>query len=221
MKKFITTAALCSLLASSTVAFASEGVLPEEPCVGVEQTAQVIDQPLMMVDLKDGEQIPVSVSDKQLIVNGKTLDTKPIVINNTILVPARAVSDELGFKIIWDPDKYEANIVGDGMQSTVTVGENLYQATSTVAIGATAPTQFGAPPVLVSNTLYVPANVFLILQGNDPNAVIVSEDNITINHVNGADSKIVMDKQDLKDLVVKDADKYVGTKLAVQEKTEK
>lgn len=218
MKKLIASALLCGLVASSSVvAMASEGVLPKEPCVGTEQTAvaQPVDQMLMTVAAKDGKQLTASVLEKQLIVNGKTLDTKPIVINDTILVPARAVSDELGFKITWDADKYEANIVGDSMQSTVAVGEDLYQATSTIAIGATAPTQFGAPPVLVNNTLYVPANVFLILQGNDPDAVVVSENNVTINKI--VDDKIVVDKQALNDIVIKDADKYASTKLAVQE----
>lgn len=181
MKKFITSALLCGLVVSSSVvAMANEATV--EPTAAVEQTVvQPSDQALMMVDTKDGKQVAAAVLDKQLIVNGKTLDTKPITINNTILVPARAVSDALGYKITWDADKYEANIVADSMQSTVTVGEDLYMATSTVAIGATAPTQFGAPPVLVNNTLYVPANVFLIVQGNDPDAVVVSEDNITIN----------------------------------------
>lgn len=220
MKKWFTSALLCSLLASSAVAFASEGVLPKEPCVGVEQKAitEASDKALMVVDTKDSEQLTAAVLDKQLIVNGKTLDTKPIEINNTILVPARLVSDELGFKITWDAAKYEANIVGDSMESTVTVGEDLYQATSTVAIGATAPIQFGSSPVLVSNTLYVPANVFLILQGNDPDAVVVSQDNITINKIAKKENTVIVTKQDLENMTTKDADKYVAQSLAKADK---
>lgn len=215
MKKWFTSALLCSLLASSAVAFASEGVLPKEPCVGVEQKAitEASDKALMVVDTKNDEQLTAAVLDKQLIVNGKTLDTKPIEINNTILVPARLVSDELGFKITWDADKYEANIVADKMQTTVTVGEDSYQAISTIAIGATAPMQFGAPPVLVNNTLYVPAKVFRIIQGNDPEAIVIADDSVTINNTDKADI-VTVTKQDLEKLVTKDAEKYVDTNLA-------
>ena len=123
--------------------------------------------------------------DKQstIVANGQTLTAFPYEINKTTLVPARAVSDALGFKIDWNQTAQTATITGDAMQMTVKVGQDSYMATSTIAIGTTAPAELGAAPLLINDSLYVPAEIFRIIQGNDPQAVQQLDHQIIINKV--------------------------------------
>ena len=124
-----------------------------------------------------------NIRQQKIIINDKVLQDFPVSINNCTLVPAREVSDNLGFKISWNKEEQSATINSDTMESTVYLGVDMYSAHSTVAIGATAPIKFGVAPILINNKLYIPAEIFRIIQGNNPNAVLIDNDKIIINHV--------------------------------------
>ncbi len=119
----------------------------------------------------------------EIIVNDKKIDNYPYTINNCTLVPAKAVSNALGFTISWDGQTQSATIKGNYMESTVTVGQDSYVATSIVAIGMTKPTSFGSGPILINDTLYVPAELFRIMQGNNPEAVKIVDNQVIINRI--------------------------------------
>lgn len=110
-----------------------------------------------------------------IIVNDTKLQQYPITINNCLLVPARAVSDQLGFTINWDNDTQSATIIGKTMKTKVHIGQDLYFASSISAIGMTNPTPLGAAPVLINNQLYVPAELFRLIQGNAHDAFTLKD----------------------------------------------
>lgn len=69
------------------------------------------------------------------------------------------------------------------MKTTQYLGVDFSNAVTIIpgATGMTAPTSFGAPPVLVNNTAYVPAEIFQIIQGNNPDTLVVTDTTIEIN----------------------------------------
>lgn len=118
-----------------------------------------------------------------LMVNGKTLEAKPLLINGCVLVPARAVDDALGFETLWNGQDQSVTIKGTHMQTVQYLGIDYSNAVTTIpgAVGATSPTSFGAAPILVNNTAYVPLEIYMIIQGNNPEAVTVTDSAIEIN----------------------------------------
>lgn len=119
----------------------------------------------------------------EIIVNGSKINAFPIMINDCTLVPARDVCKNLGFSITWNNNDQTATINSKNMQSTVKLGQDLYTAQSTIALGMTAPTSFGSGPLLINNKLYIPAEIFRILQGNNPNSIIYTDHQIIINTI--------------------------------------
>ena len=123
------------------------------------------------------------VIQQSIIVNSEKINDYPVIMNDCILVPARSVSDKLGFTVTWDRENQSATVESDTMKCTMTVGEDLYSAVSTTAIGMTAPTKLGSAPLLINNNLYIPAEVFRLVQGNDPNALTITDTQIIIKNV--------------------------------------
>ncbi|WP_296895924.1 copper amine oxidase N-terminal domain-containing protein [uncultured Megamonas sp.] len=119
----------------------------------------------------------------EIIVNGTKINAYPIVINNCTLVPARDVCKNLGFTISWNNNEETATINSKNMKSTVKIGQDLYTAQSTIAIGMTAPISLGSGPLLINDKLYIPAEIFRILQGNDPNCLVYTDHQIILNTV--------------------------------------
>ena len=107
----------------------------------------------------------------------------PIIINDCTLVPARDVCKNLGFTISWDSDEQTATINSKNMQSTVKIGQDLYTAQSTIALGMTAPISLGSGPLLINDKLYIPAELFRILQGNNPESLIYNNHQILLNTI--------------------------------------
>ena len=117
------------------------------------------------------------ITPQTLVVNGKKLDVHPLQINHCLLVPARAVSDALGFTTTWHADEQSVTIIGSSMKTTQYLGVDFSNAVTTIsgADGMTSPPSFGAPPVLVNNTAYVPVEIFKIIQGNDPSTLTITD----------------------------------------------
>lgn len=119
----------------------------------------------------------------EIIVNGTKINAYPIIINDCTLVPARDVCKNLGFTIIWNKNEETATIRSKNMESTIKIGQDLYTAQSTIALGMTAPTSLGSGPLLINNRLYIPAELFRILQGNNPESLIYNNHQIILNTI--------------------------------------
>ncbi len=98
-------------------------------------------------------------------------------------MPARDVCKNLGFTISWDSDEQTATINSKNMKSTVKIGQDLYTAQSTIALGMTAPISLGSGPLLINDKLYIPAELFRILQGNNPESLIYNNHQILLNTI--------------------------------------
>lgn len=61
------------------------------------------------------------------------------------------------------------------MKSTVKIGQDLYTAQSTIALGS--------GPLLINDKLYIPAELFRILQGNNPESLIYNNHQILLNTI--------------------------------------
>lgn len=186
-----TSFAICAcILAISASAFAATTTVPTAatltPTAAVvqqEQTNTPIRHDMTNYTLPSTDGYAVN---KQLAVSDMVFspDIKPILINNTVLVPARAVADALGFTTTWNPgDTPSVTITSKDVTTTLSLGTDLSTASSTTAIGTTAPISYGAPAVLVDNTAYVPLGVFRVIQGNSPDAIVVTDTGITIKNV--------------------------------------
>ena len=58
---------------------------------------------------------------KSLIVNGQKLDMQPLQLNGCLLVPARAVSDALGFTTTWNAAEQAVTITGWSLYENNTI----------------------------------------------------------------------------------------------------
>lgn len=184
MKKISLLLCACAVSLSVT-AFAADttppttGVLPKESCTG---TPMRYDLPNYALPSADGYSV-----NKRIAVNDMIFqeEIRPIVINHQTLVPARAVADALGFTTTWDNSGAvpTITIASKAMKTTLTLGVDQSFAVSTVAIGMTAPISYGAPAVLVGNTAYVPVEVFKVIQGNNPDAIVLTDTGVSIRNV--------------------------------------
>lgn len=119
----------------------------------------------------------------QVVVKGKAIPMDAYTKDGTVMVPLRAISEALGFKVTWNNDERAVNISDGTMQSDLTIGENLYQVYTAVEgmTGMSAPFSLGSAPVLVGSKTYVPVELFVPLFGNDPATVVVKDDTVTID----------------------------------------
>lgn len=131
----------------------------------------------------------------KIVVNGKTLDLgsqklfaeKDAKGNTVLMVPLRAISEALGFKVDW---RSGSAFVDDGqMHTTVTIGKDEYSATTSVEglSGATGPFSLGAAPQIVDNRTYVPLQIFEILMGNVEGMFKLDGTTVTIDTNSGED----------------------------------
>ena len=119
----------------------------------------------------------------QVVVKGKAIPMDAYAKDGTVMVPLRAISEALGFKVTWNNDKRAVNINDGTMQSDLTIGENRYQVYTAVddMVGMSGPFSLGSAPVLVGNKTYVPVELFVPLFGNDPATVVVENNTVTID----------------------------------------
>lgn len=181
MKKFshiLAIAALSISTAALTVTSFAASAIQEQP-LPIQQTIRH-DMPNYVIT--DNSSYAVS---KALIVNGKKLDIQPLQLNGCLLIPARAVSDALGFTTTWDAKEHAVTITGPSMKTTQYLGIDFSSAVTTIpgAVGMTAPASFGAAPLLVNNTAYVPVEIFKIIQGNDPNTLTITDKTIELKTI--------------------------------------
>ena len=138
---------------------------------------------ILPVEATSTNQESTPTQQDEIIVNGTKINSYPIIINDYTLVPARDVCKNLGFTISWDSDEQTATINSKNMKSTVKIGQDLYTAQSTIALGMTAPISLGSGPLLINDKLYIPAELFRILQGNNPESLIYNNHQILLNTI--------------------------------------
>lgn len=160
MKKLIASA-LCAAVALSlsNVAFATA------PMVTTPATEEI--SPTVIAPAPENDPQP-----------GYTLqiDGEDTGVRACIMVPLRAAAEKLGFTVTWNDDG--TILLDDGiMHSTVTIGQNLYQVTTSVEgmVGMSAPFSLGIPPFVTGGTTYVPLGLFDALLGSQQGAVTMED----------------------------------------------
>ncbi|MDY3618542.1 stalk domain-containing protein [Agathobaculum sp.] len=83
------------------------------------------------------------------------------------MVPARKVAETLGFKVTWNGKDQSVHLANDTRQTTVYLGEDLYNYSSVQAIGMSAPMSLGAAAYEVDGVSWVPAELFALLLGEN------------------------------------------------------
>lgn len=156
--------ALCALLAMSSVS----ALAAESPAVTAAPTAALISTAANTSGTTCG--YPLSI-------DGKSTD-----ITVTMMVPLRAVAEQLGFTVTWNGD---GTITLDNgvMHSTVTVGRDLYQVTTSIPdmVGMSAPFSLGVPPYVVNGVTYAPLGLFDALLGSQAGAVTLKDGVVYLN----------------------------------------
>ena len=111
------------------------------------------------------------------------INGKDVPVDAVIMVPLQVIAQSLDFTVTWNDDGTITVDSGE-MHTTITVGEDSYQAITSIegAVGATAPLSLGAAPYVVDGTVYVPLEMFNMLLGNG--AVDLEGGKIVINTEN-------------------------------------
>lgn len=121
-----------------------------------------------------------AISDKTgLGQTNNTISMKTKTIEGCEMIPLREVAEKLGFELEWNGKDHTITLDDGKMNTTLTLGLDLYYASSSVAIGTTAPERFGVGPTMVNGQTYVPAEMFRALLGNAENAVSIAEGTAT------------------------------------------
>lgn len=180
MKKKVICAAMAAMMIATMAAnvyagsevssIASDGMVYAQQDEG--------DEPMVIAPAPSADDEIMVISETpenyKIVINGKTLDLgsqklfaeKDAKGNTVLMVPLRAISEALGFKVDW---KDRSAFVDDGqMHTTITIGKDEYSATTSVEgiAGATGLFSLGAAPQIVDNRTYVPLQIFEILMGN-------------------------------------------------------
>ena len=180
MKKKVICAAMAAMMiatmAANVYAGSEVSSVPAEGFVYAQQDDG--DEPMVIAPVPSGDDEILEISgapeNYKIVINSKTLDLgsqklfaeKDAKGNTVLMVPLRAISEALGFKVDW---KDRSALVDDGqMHTTITIGKDEYSATTSVEglAGATGPFSLGAAPQIVDNRTYVPLQIFEILMGN-------------------------------------------------------
>lgn len=110
------------------------------------------------------------------------IDGEDTGVRACIMVPLRAVAERLGFRVVWNGDG--TIFLDDGtMHSTITLGEDLYQVTTSVEgmVGMSAPFSLGMAPYAVNGVTYVPLGLFDALLGSQQGAVTMTDNAICLD----------------------------------------
>jgi len=107
----------------------------------------------------DDAMMVTPVADSTLTVNGQVLDVDFIRVNNTLMLPVRAVAEAMGLEVQWD-DSLKAVTVG-----TVPMGVSFAIGNDSYTKARMMPFSLGQAPILVrfndtTDYTYVPVNFF-------------------------------------------------------------
>ena len=107
-----------------------------------------------------------TASGYTLQVNGSDTD-----IDVCVMVPLRALAEELGFTVVWNGDSIRVD-TGD-VHTDVTLGVDRYVITTSKEdmVGLSAPFSLGCAPYATNGVTYVPLSLFDALLGNHEDAI--------------------------------------------------
>lgn len=138
------------------------------------------------VVLLPAEEKPAETPEEQAIavsINGKATEiTANKTDSDVVMVPLRAVAEELGYTVTWNQAEKSAHLTNGKGQTTVTMGQDSYFYSTAVKdmTGMSAPTALGSAPVMEEpGTLWVPANLFSLLTQQE--AVKLEGNTLNIN----------------------------------------
>ena len=81
--------------------------------------------------------------------------------NNVVMIPLRKVAEQLGYTVTWDPDDQSVRVEMNIAYIIVKPGEDWYERIGTIKkVNLNHIFQYGAGPVNVNGTMYVPAQLF-------------------------------------------------------------
>lgn len=108
-------------------------------------------------------------------VNGADTD-----IQGSIMVPLRALAEELGFTVTWSGDQIRVDT--GKVHTDVTLGVDRYVLTTSLdgMVGMSAPFSLGCPPYAADGTTYVPLALFDALLGSREDAITGDSGSISI-----------------------------------------
>lgn len=105
-----------------------------------------------------------AVQQCQLTVAGKVMDPAEGAVlqeNNVVMIPLRKVAEQLGYTVTWDPDDQSVRVEMNIAYIIVKPGEDWYERIGTIKkVNLNHIFQYGAGPVNVNGTMYVPAQLF-------------------------------------------------------------
>lgn len=168
MKKLLALA-LCAVMALSlsVAALAADEPLLISP-------APATDEPMVIA--------PAPATDEFQPGYALHIDGVDTGVRACVMVPLRAVAEKLGFEVVWNGDG--TIFLDDGvMHSTITLGEDLYQVTTSVEgmVGMSAPFSLGMAPYAVDGVTYAPLGLFDALLGSQQGAVTMTAGAICLN----------------------------------------
>ncbi|MBC8535272.1 copper amine oxidase N-terminal domain-containing protein [Feifania hominis] len=83
--------------------------------------------------------------------------------NGRVMVPLRMVAEALGYTVTWDGEQSRVDLDNGVSHTYVTLGVDSYCKISSTAIGMSAPQSFGAAPVSIDGSSFVPIDLFALL----------------------------------------------------------
>lgn len=110
------------------------------------------------------------------------IDGEDAGVRACVMVPLRVVAEHLGFEVVWN--SRNTIFLDDGrMHAAVTLGEDLYQVTTSTdgMAGMSAPFSLGMAPYAVNGVTYVPLGLFDALLGSQEGAVTMTDGAICLD----------------------------------------
>lgn len=89
------------------------------------------------------------------------------VENGIAMVPLRAAAEAKGFTVTWNGKEQSVQLSNGEIQTTVTLGEDLYYYTSAKAVGMSKPSPLGAASYEQDGTTWAPAQLITLLCGEN------------------------------------------------------
>lgn len=145
-----------------------------------------------------------AASDASVVVNGETLSSEAYIINDSVYVPLRAVSETLGAEVSWDNDTRTATVTQSEDSAAISAIETASE--SVVAIVGSYKSRYMSSAAQDYNELYA-HGAGVIIKSNGTiltNAHVVDEiENITVIFANGDSySGTVLYSDSVSDLAV-------------------
>lgn len=137
---------------------------------GGSSLAALADEPMLISSNTSAEDViegtpQISVNGEKLDLEGSGLTHYLFEENGNAMVPLRIIAEKMGFKVDWDNERKAVTVGDDEWEAVFTIGEDSYYGVTKIkdAVGMTAPQTYGAAPVLVDNSTFVPAKMFEIM----------------------------------------------------------